>query len=106
MDFLTELPQCKAGLDSVFVIVEKLSKRPVFVPTTKMLTAPEAAQLLYDTVFCKHGIPIKIISDLDPKFKSNFWKTLLQLLNVKRNISTARPPSGGWSVGGYDPHVE
>ena len=92
MDFLTELPQCKAGFDSVFVIVEKLSKRAVFIPTTKTVTAPEAAQLLQDTIFSKHGIPVKIISDRDPKFKSNFWQTMMQLLNVKLNISTADHP--------------
>lgn len=73
MDFLTELSQSDAGHDSVFVIVEKLSKRAVFIPTTKNVTAVQAAQLLQDHVFNRFGIPIKIISDRDPKFKSNFW---------------------------------
>ena len=92
MDFLTELPRCSAGFDSVFVIVEKLSKRAIFIPTTKGVTAAGAAQLLQDEVFSKHGKPVKMISDRDPKFKSNFWKSLAQLSNIKLNVSTSDHP--------------
>ena len=92
MDFLTELARCSAGFDSVFVIVEKLSKRAIFIPTTKGVTAAGAAQLLQDAVFSKQGIPVKMISDRDPKFKSNFWKSLAQLLNIKLNVSTSDHP--------------
>ena len=92
MDFITELPKCKAGYDSVFVVVEKLSKRAVFIPTTKTVTSMKAAQLLHDSVFNKFGMPFKIGSDRDRKFKSNFWTTLSQLLNVKLKISTADHP--------------
>ena len=92
MDFLTELPRCSAGFDSVFVIVEKLSKRAIFIPTTKGVTAAGAAQLLQDEVFSKHGIPTKMVSDGDPKFKPNLWKGLAQLLNVKLNVSTSDQP--------------
>ena len=92
MDFITELPKCKAGYDSVFVVVEKLSKRAVFIRTTKNVTSMEAAQLLHYSVFNKFGMPFKIVSDRDPKFKSNFWTTLAQLLKVKLNISTADHP--------------
>ena len=91
MDFLTELPRCSAGFDSVFVIVEKLSKRAIFIPTTKGVTAAGAAQLLQDAAFSKHGITVKMISDR-AKFKSNFWKSLAQLLNIKLNISTSDHP--------------
>ena len=92
MEFITELPKGKAGYDSVFVIVEKLSKRAVFILTTKTVTSMEAAQLLHDSVFNKFEMPFKIVSDRDPKLKSNFWTTLAQLLNIKLNISTADHP--------------
>ena len=92
MDFVKELPKCKAGYDSVFVVVEKLSKREAFIPTTKTVTSIEAAQLLRDNVFNKFGVPLKIVSDRDQKFKSNFWTTLAQLLNVKLIISTSDHP--------------
>jgi len=92
MDFLTELPTCSAGFDSVLVVVEKLSKRAVFIPTRKTVTASDALQLLQDNVFTKFGLPLKIISDRDPKFISNFWQTLMELLDVKLNISTTDHP--------------
>ena len=92
MDFVTEFPKCKAGYGSVFDVVEKLSKRAVFIPTTKTVTSIEAAQLLRDNVFNKFGMPLEIVGDRDPKFKSNFWTKRAQLLNVKQKISTSDHP--------------
>ena len=71
-DFLTELPRTTRGHNSILVIVDKLSKRGVFVPTNKEVSSTEVAQLFQDHLFSKHGIPNVIISDRDPKFKAKF----------------------------------
>ena len=92
MDFVTELPTSSSGFDAVLVIVDKLSKRALFNPTNKTLHTPEAAALLHSQVFSKHGVPALIISDRDPRFKSKFWKGLMEVLSVKLNLSTADHP--------------
>ena len=98
MDFVTELPTSSSGFDAVFVIVDKLSKRALFIPTNKTVDTAEAAQLLQSHVFSKHGVPTRIISDRDPRFKSNFWKGMSELLSVKLNISsTDHPQTDGQS---------
>ena len=91
-DFLTELPRTDSGNDTILVIVDKLSKRGIFIPTTKDIDAAEVAQLFQDHLFSKQGTPTRIISDRDPKFKSNFWRSLNELKNVKLNLSTADHP--------------
>ena len=91
-DFLTGLPETKSGHDAILVIVDKLSKRGIFIPTKKTLSAPEAAVLFQDYLFSKHGTPVTIITDRDPKFKGNFWRSMAQQLNIKLNMSTASHP--------------
>lgn len=68
MDFLTELPTIDSQYNSVLVVVEKLSKRAFFIPTTEEVTAVGVDQLLRDRLFSKHVVPSKIISDQDAKF--------------------------------------
>ncbi len=46
--FPTELPESTNGFDAVLVIVDKLSKRAIFIATTKSVTAPEVTELLQD----------------------------------------------------------
>ena len=97
-DFLTELPISKKGNDAVLVIVDKLSKRAILVATRKDVDAPEVAQLFQDSLFSKHGVPVSIISDRDPKFTAKYWKCLTQLKNARLNMSTAdHPQSDGQS---------
>ncbi|GMG56349.1 unnamed protein product [Ambrosiozyma monospora] len=59
MDFLTGIPTTENGFDCIMVIVDRLSKRSHFIPTTKTLTSQGAAQLYLDNVFKHHGIPQK-----------------------------------------------
>lgn len=91
-DFVTEFPTSSNSFDTVLVVVDKLSKRAIFIPTKKTVTAPEVFQLFQDHVFAKHGVPIKIVSDRDPKFISHYWKCLTELLDIKSNTSTADHP--------------
>lgn len=67
-DFLSEFPKNERGHDTVLVIVDKLSKRSIFVPTSKDIDSPSAARLFEAHLFSKHGVPIRIVSDRDPKF--------------------------------------
>lgn len=91
-DFLTELPETDSGFEAIIVIVDKLSKRAIFEPINKSATAQDVAQVFQDRLFSAHGMPRKIISDRDPRYTSNFWKSLVQLLNIECNLSTANHP--------------
>jgi hypothetical protein len=93
MDFITQLPVTKNGYDAIFVVVDKLSKRAYYIPTTTNVTAPEVAKLYFKYVVKNgHGIPESIVSDRDARFTSLFWKSLWDLLDTKLRMSTAHHP--------------
>lgn len=98
MDLITHLPMTIRHHDAVYTIVDKLSKRTYFIPTTTNVTAPGLAQLFFDNVFRAHGLPRTIVSDRDPRFTSKFWNSLFGLLDTKLSMSTAfRPQTDGQS---------
>ncbi|GJR19105.1 putative reverse transcriptase domain-containing protein [Tanacetum coccineum] len=62
MDFVTKLPKSSQGYDTIWEVVTK------------------------------HGIPVSIICDRDPRFASNFWKSLQKALGTSLDMSTAYHP--------------
>jgi transposase InsO family protein len=92
MDLITQLPKTPRGHDAVFTIVDKLSKRTHFLPTTTNIDALGLAQLFFDRVFVHHGLPKTIVSDRDPRFTSKFWDSLFALLDTKLSMSTSYHP--------------
>ncbi len=91
MDFIVELP-VSSGFDSIFVIVDRFTKMAYFIPTVKEATADDIATLFIQHIVAQHGTPDDIISDRDTRFTSRFWSRLLQLLGIRRNMSTAHHP--------------
>ncbi len=85
-DFLSELPTSHRGTDVVLLVVDKLSKRAIFIPTSKTVTAPDVLQLFVDNVFTKRDVPTTIISDRDPIVSSKFWR---ESMDINLNMSTA-----------------
>ena len=78
MDFIVGLPTSHSK-DAILTIVDQFSKMAYFIPMTKTATAKEVAELVYDNVFRTWGLPLNILSDRDPKFTGNFWRTLFRL---------------------------
>ena len=91
MDLVTDLPVC-CGYDSVFVVVDRLTKCIVLSPCCKTVSAPQLAQLFMDTVFRRFGMPTSIVSDRDPRFTGHFWKSFTSLLGTELAMSTAYHP--------------
>lgn len=87
-DFITHLP-VSDGFDAIMVVVDKLSKRPVYIPTHTTATAEDTAKLFFNNVIRYYGIPATIISDRDPKFTSKFWTALTSLMKIKTAMTTA-----------------
>eukprot|EP00253_Pinus_taeda_P017231 PITA_17231 len=92
MDFITGLPRTKRNNDSIFVVVDKLSKAAHFIPVQSTYKAAQIAHIFMQNVFRLHGLPKTIVSDRDVKFTSAFWKTLFAELGTQLNFSTAYHP--------------
>ena len=92
MDFIVSLPETKRGFNSIFVIVDRFTKRAHFVSHRMTDSAEDVAQLFLREVVRLHGMPISIVSDRDSRFMSNFWTSLLKLLNVSRDASSSMHP--------------
>ncbi|KAF1326506.1 Retroelement pol polyprotein, partial [Globisporangium splendens] len=88
MDFITGLPVSE-GFDAIFVTVDKLSKRPKYHPTHSTADAEATAKVFFEAVVRHHGLPKVIISDRDPKFTSDFWKSLTKLMGIKLSMTAS-----------------
>lgn len=91
MDFIEPLP-ISDGYDSILVIVDRLTKQAIFIPTSIHATAEDVADLYVKHVFSKHGIPSDIISDRGTEFTSAFWKAFAEHLGIALHFSTAYHP--------------
>ncbi|GJS08502.1 putative reverse transcriptase domain-containing protein [Tanacetum coccineum] len=74
MDFVVGLPRTPSGYDSIWVIVDRLTKSAHFLPVKTMDSMEKLTQLYLKEIVCRHGVPISIISDKDSKFASRFWR--------------------------------
>ena len=92
LDFITWLPKNQKHNDFVMVVVEKLSKSPHFIPIITTYKEANIVDIFMKEIFRLHEIPKIIISDRDPKFTSNFWKSLFKLADTKLNFSTSYHP--------------
>ena len=93
MDFITGLPKTKSGYDSILVVIDQYSKRAHFIPTTEEVSAKQTAMLFYNHIWKLHGLPIKIVSDRDTRFISDFWKSLFAIFGTQLAMSTPYHPN-------------
>ncbi|HEY6407467.1 MAG TPA: RNase H-like domain-containing protein, partial [Ktedonobacteraceae bacterium] len=95
MDYIVELPPSH-GHDAIYVCVDRFTKMAHFSATTSAVTAQETARLFLRDVTRLHGLPSNIVSDRGSQFTAKFTKSLLELCEIKGNLSTAfHPQSDG-----------
>ncbi|GKB62128.1 reverse transcriptase domain-containing protein [Tanacetum coccineum] len=92
MDFVSGLPRKPSGYDSIWVIIDRLTKSAHFLPIKKTDSIEKLAQLYLKEIICKHGVPTSIISDRDSLFTSRFWKSLQEAMGTQLDMSTAYHP--------------
>lgn len=92
MDFIPELPRTKSGHDNILVIVDRLTKFVVLIPTTIGIDSKGTAELVFKHIICKFGLPREIVSDRDSKWTSSFWEEVCRQMNIKRAMSTSYHP--------------
>jgi hypothetical protein len=92
MDFIVGLPRSRDGYDSIWVIVDRLTKVAHFIPVKTTYTGAKFAELYMSRIVCLHGVPKKIVPDRGTQFTSRFWGKLHESLDTKLNFSSAYHP--------------
>jgi hypothetical protein len=92
IDFITKLPKTMKQHDSIMVVVDKLTKATHFIPVKTTHKETNIADIYMKEVARIHGVPKAIVSDIDPKFTSNFWKGLFKDFGKNLNHSTIYHP--------------
>nr|GEZ31059.1 hypothetical protein [Tanacetum cinerariifolium] len=92
MDFITKLPRTPSGYDSIWVIVDRLTKSAHFISMNEKFKMERLTRLYLKEIVCNHGVPVLIILDRDPRFTSRFWKSLQKSLRINLDMSTAYHP--------------
>ena len=93
MDFIEKLPP-SSGYTSILVIVDRLSKQSLFIPTYDTITSQQLAQLFVLHVFSKHGVPSHVTSDRGSEFVSHFFRSLRTALDMKLHFTSRYHPEG------------
>ncbi|GJW08377.1 putative reverse transcriptase domain-containing protein [Tanacetum coccineum] len=84
--------QRPSGYDTIWVIVDRLTKSAIFVPMRETDPVEKLARTYLKEVVTRHGIHVLIICDRDPRFASNFWRSLQKALDTNLDMSTAYHP--------------
>jgi hypothetical protein len=92
MDFIVGLPRTQAGYDSIWVIVDRLTKVAHFILIKMTYSGAKLAELYMSRIVCLHGVPKKIVSDRGSQFTSKFWEKLHESMDTKLNFSSAYHP--------------
>jgi len=92
MDFITGLPRTRRGHDSIWVIVDRLTKSAHFLPVRTTHSAEILAQLYVREIVRLHGVPDSIISDRESVFTSRFWKSFQRAMGSSCNYSSPFHP--------------
>jgi hypothetical protein len=92
MDFIVGLPHTRDGYDSIWVIVDRLTKVAHFILVKTTYTGVKMAELYNSRIVCLHRVPKKIVSDRGTQFTSRFWQKLHESMDTKLNFSSAYHP--------------
>ncbi|GJX32884.1 putative reverse transcriptase domain-containing protein [Tanacetum coccineum] len=92
MDFVTKLPKSPQGRNTIWVIVDQLTKSTTFTPIRETDPTEKLARIYIKEVVARHGIPVSIICDRGPRFASHFWRSLQKALGTSLDMSTAYYP--------------
>ncbi|GJX47492.1 putative reverse transcriptase domain-containing protein [Tanacetum coccineum] len=92
MDFVTKLPRTSSGHDTIWVIVDRLTKSAYFLPMREDYKMDRLARLYLNEIVARHGVPISIISDRDSRFTSRFWQSMQEALGTHLDMSRPYHP--------------
>jgi hypothetical protein len=91
MDFIEHLPKSD-GFTAILVVVDRLTKQSIFIPTYDTVTSADLALLFVQHVFSKHGVPSHVTSDRGSEFVSRFFRSLGQALDMRLHFTSGYHP--------------
>ena len=92
MDFVVGLPKTKSNHDAIWVVIDRLTKSAHFLPINERFSLERLVKLYLDEIVMRHGVPVSIVSDRDPRFNSRFWRQFHDHLGTKLKMSTTYHP--------------
>ncbi|GJX79916.1 putative reverse transcriptase domain-containing protein [Tanacetum coccineum] len=92
VDFVTKLLRTSSGHDTIWVIVDLLTKSAHFLPIREDYKMDKLARLYLNKIVARHGVSILIISDRDSRFTSRFWQSMQEALGTRLDMSTTYHP--------------
>ncbi|KAI3725271.1 hypothetical protein L1987_65052 [Smallanthus sonchifolius] len=92
MDFITKLSRTAKGNETIWVIVDRLTKSAHFLPIRETSSSEKLADIFIKEIVSRHGMPLSIVSDRDTRFTSRFWKKFKEAMGTRLNIGTAYHP--------------
>jgi IS30 family transposase len=92
MDFIVRLPHTQAGYDSIWVIVDRLTKVAHFILVKTTYSGAKLVELYMSRIVCLHGVLKKIVSDRGSQFTSKFWEKLHESMDTRLNFSSTYHP--------------
>ncbi|GJU73845.1 putative reverse transcriptase domain-containing protein [Tanacetum coccineum] len=98
MDFVTKLPKTANGYDTIWVIVDHLTKTAHFLPMRENDPIEKLIKLYMKEVVTRHGVPVSIISDHDGRFTSLFWQALHKALGTRLDMKVGDAQVTGLAI--------
>ena len=98
MDFIKQLPPSE-GFTAILVIVDRLFKQALFIPTHDTITSAELAKLFLLHIFSKHRVPAHVTSNQDFEFISHFFQSLGKALDMRLHFTSSYHPEGNGHIG-------
>jgi hypothetical protein len=92
MDFIIDLSHTQASYDSIWVVVDRLTKVAHFIPVKTTYNSVVLVELYMPQIVCLHGVPMKIISDRGTQFTYHLWQQLHEALGTHLKFSSAYYP--------------
>ena len=92
MDFVTHFPWTSRKHDAIWVIVDRLTKSTHFLAMRITFTLEEFCRLYIREIVRLHGVPVSIVSDRDPRFTDQLWKSFQKAMGTQLSMSTAFHP--------------
>jgi transposase InsO family protein len=86
------LPRTQSGYDSIWVIMDRLTKVAHFIPVKTTYSKLQLAELYMSRIVSLHGVPKNIVSDRGTQFTSKFWERLHETLDTQLHFSSPFHP--------------
>ncbi|MCO5612502.1 hypothetical protein L7F22_066770 [Adiantum nelumboides] len=91
IDAIGPLPRTNSGKLYIIMGVDYMT-RWAEATTSARITAKEVAKFVYESICCKFGVPLEILSDRGPGFRGDLVGELMKKLGIERRHSTPYYP--------------